>query len=114
MKLILFIFIFIAATAHADIVTPPYTVSCIPPLIWRTNHCECPNGETPIYTSYGTAICSKPIVQPPQHMCVVTITYAANTPATPILTASRDTECDEAGLKLAIAIALAERLGLQP
>lgn len=107
MRAMRWLLIFLALPVLADdpIIVPPPTVSCVAPLLWHTNRCECANGSLPSYSSYGTPVCVQP--PPPAGSCYISITYV--TPTIPVLTKSP--ECDEAGADLALAVALAKRLG---
>jgi hypothetical protein len=86
------------------VVCPP-TVSCVPPLLWHTDRCECPDGSTPIETPDGP-ICSG-------MTCRITLTYSATNPSDSTVSPRDDPGCDAAGAELAIAAALAKSLGLR-
>jgi hypothetical protein len=62
-------------------VAPP-TVSCVPPLLWRTNHCECPDGSPAGWCGLGGSLClaAPPAVTVAPQQCVATISYAAPIP----------------------------------
>lgn len=91
------------------------TVSCVPPLLFHTNRCECPDGSLPSYDypgySLGMPMCAvvlPPAVTAPQ--CVVTITYQATTPDVPQIVNSGLPACD-GGAEIALAVMLAKLLG---
>lgn len=90
------------------------TVSCVPPLLFHTNRCECPDGSLPSYDypgySLGMPMCQTmlpPAVAAPQ--CSVTLTYAAQAPDLPQIVSSGPVGCD-AALELALAVALTRLL----
>lgn len=81
-------------------------VSCVPPLLWQTDRCVCPDGGTLIGIVDGRGLC----VPPPPPACSVTITYSPIAPSQPTWAASP--HCDAAGLELAIAVVMARLLGM--
>lgn len=101
----------LALPAVADTINlPPLEPTCIAPLLWHTNRCECPDGQTPTETSYATFVCPAP-PSPARTACSATISYAIAAPTAPVLVRDSSPACDDAALDRAIAIILARRLG---
>jgi hypothetical protein len=85
------------------IVPPTQTVSCIPPLLFRTDRCECPTpGDVIIGLYDGRAICSAP----PPPTCSASISFQTDNPSAVQLTG--DSGCG--GLELALAVLLTKLL----
>lgn len=84
------------------IVCPP-AVSCVPPLLWHTDRCECPDGSTPSAGPDGP-MCG--------NACTITVSYSAGNPSDATLGPRRQ-DCDAAGAELAIAVVLAKSLGMR-
>jgi hypothetical protein len=74
-----------ACDSNGICINPP-SVSCIPPLLFRTNRCECLDGSMPIGFSGDMAICPAPVAPVVTATCVVTIGY---NPADPLQSSYR-------------------------
>lgn len=108
----------IPPTAKTDVCpgglcVPPPTVSCVPPLLWHTDRCECPDGSLPTYSGTTPMCIVPPPPPPPAILCQVTISYPQTVPAAPQVSTVTP-GCDAAGLELAIVIILGRMLGAPP
>lgn len=91
-----------------DIVPPPITVSCIPPLLWRTTRCECQDGSLPVYVMSPYPQCpGRPTAT---FACELKLVYYSTQPASPALLVDANPACDDM-LEQALAAVLAKRLG---